>query len=146
MTLPALNRRRSMDRWDPVRELDDLYDRVAKVWQAASTGIDRWVPLADLEETDDAYTVELELPGAAREDVDVQLDDRVLTVSGEIHEKQRTGILHRRTRKAGKFFYTVTVPGEPDEEHVEAELRDGILTVRIPKSAHSRRRRIEITR
>jgi HSP20 family protein len=143
MTLPVPSRSRSAERWEPFRELDDLYSRVAQAW---GSGLDRWVPLADVEETDDAYTVELELPGAARDDVDVQLDDRVLTVSGEIREKKRSGILHRRTRRAGKFSYTVTLPGELDEDHVEAHLRDGVLTVRAPKSVQTRRRRIEIAR
>ena len=147
MALPVLHRAKAPERWDAFRELDELYDRVAQVWDSAPLrGLDRWVPLADLEETDDAYVVELEVPGLARDDVDVQLDDRVLTVSGEIREKRRTGILHRRTRKVGRFHYAVTLPVEVDDEHVEASLRDGVLTVRVPKSAHSRRRRIEITR
>jgi HSP20 family protein len=147
MTLPVHGRRGTPRRWDPVRELDEFYDRFARVWDAGpGDALDRWVPLADLEETDDAYVVELELPGLADEDVDVQLDDRVLTVSGEIQERKRTGILHRRTRKVGKFDYTVTLPGELDDEHVAATLHNGVLTVRVPKSPHARRRRIEITR
>ncbi|MGY1885241.1 Hsp20/alpha crystallin family protein [Blastococcus sp. SYSU DS0753] len=147
MTLPVLNRESAADRWDPFRELDELHDRLARVWDADPLrALDRWVPSADLEETDDAYVVELEVPGLARDDVDVQLDDRVLTVSGEIREKKRTGILHRRTRKVGKFHYAVSLPAEVDDEHVEASLRDGVLTIRVPKSARTRRRRIEITR
>ena len=147
MTLPVLNRDAAPERWDPFRQLDELHDRLARAWDAGSLGaLDRWVPSADLEETDDAYVLELELPGLARDDVDVELGDRVLTVSGEIREKKRTGILHRRTRKVGKFHYAVTLPAEVDEEHVEASLRDGVLTVRVPKSAQTRRRRIEITR
>ena len=147
MTLPVLKRQRAAERWDPFRELDDFYDHVARVWEAGrGDALGRWVPLADLEETDDAYVVELELPGLASEDVDVQVDDRVLTVSGEIQEKKRTGILHRRTRKVGRFHYTVTLPGEVDDEHVEASLQKGVLTVRVPKSALTRRRRIQITR
>jgi HSP20 family protein len=147
MTLPVLNRGKAAGRWDPVRQLDELYDRFAEVWDAGPlSALDRWVPLADLEETDDAYVIELELPGLARDDVDVQLDDRVLTVSGEIHEKKRTGILHRRTRRVGKFHYAVTLPAEVDEERVEASLRDGVLTVRVPKTSQTRRRRIQITR
>ncbi|MGY1721264.1 Hsp20/alpha crystallin family protein [Blastococcus sp. SYSU DS0552] len=147
MTLPVLNRESAADRWDPFRELFELHDSLARVWHADPLrALDRWVPSADLEETDDAYVVELEVPGLARDDVDVQLDDRVLTVSGEIREKKRTGILHRRARKVGKFHYAVSLPAEVDDEHVEASLRDGVLTIRVPKSARTRRRRIEITR
>ena len=147
MALPVLHRSRSPERWDPFRELEEFHDRFARIWESGpGDALNRWVPLADLEETDDAYVVELDLPGLARDDVDVQLDDRILTVSGEIREKKRTGILHRRTRKVGRFHYTVTLPGELDDEHVAASLRDGVLTVRIPKSAQARRRRIAISR
>ena len=147
MTLPVLHRGKAPERRDPFRELDELYDRFARVWDSGPfDALDRWVPLADLEETEDAYVVELELPGLADEDVDVQLDDRVLTVSGEIRERKRTGILHRRTRKVGRFHHAVTLPLEVDEEHVEASLQDGVLTVRVPKSPGSRRRRFEISR
>ena len=147
MALPVLHRGKAPERWDPFRDLDEVHDRLAEVWDSGPLrALDRWVPLADLEETDDAYVVELEVPGLARDDVDVQLDDRVLTVSGEIREKKRTGILHRRTRKVGRFHYAVTLPVEVDDEHVEASLRDGVLTVRVPKSARSRRRRIQVTR
>ena len=145
MTLPLLKRQTTPEPGDPFRGLEELYDRLARSWGAVD-GIDRWVPLADLEETDDAYVVELELPGLVRNDVDVQLDDRFLTVSGEIQDKKRTGILHRRTRKVGRFHYAVTLPAEVDDEHVEASLTNGVLTVRVPKSPESRRRRIEITR
>jgi HSP20 family protein len=147
MTLPVLKRQGTPRQWDPFRGLDEFYDRFSKtVGFGASDALDRWIPLADLEETDDAYVVEVELPGLGDEDVDVQLDDRVLTVSGEIQEKKRTGILHRRTRKVGRFDYTVMLPGELDDDHVDASLRNGVLTVRVPKSPQTRRRRIEITR
>ena len=146
MTRPVLHRGKAPERRDPFRELDELYDRFARVWDSGPVdALDRWVPLADLEETEDAYVVEVELPGLADEDVDVQLDDRVLTVSGEIRERKRTGILHRRTRRVGRFHYAVTLPGEVDTENVEARLHDGVLSVRVPKSASAKPRRIAIS-
>jgi HSP20 family protein len=91
MTLAVRSPTRSAARWDPLRELDDLYERVNALWQSGLGGaLEHWCPLADVEETDDAYTVELDLPGVAREDVDIQLADRRLTVSGDIEEKERT--------------------------------------------------------
>jgi HSP20 family protein len=146
MALPVPTRPRPADRRSPVPELDDLYDRFASLWESGLGGaVDRWVPLADLEETDDSWTVELELPGVAGDDVDVELDDRMLTVSGELQEKKRTGILHRRTRRTGRFQYAVTLPGDVDADQVDARLHDGVLTVRVPKSPETRRRRIQIT-
>ena len=146
MTLPVRSPSRSVGRWDPFRELDELYERVNTLWQSGLGGaLDHWSPLADVEETDDAYTVELDLPGVAREDVDIQLDDRRLTVSGDIEEKERKGILHRRTRRVGRFHYSVTLPGDVDADDVSAQLHDGVLTVRVPKSAQAKPRRIAIS-
>jgi HSP20 family protein len=146
MTLPVRSPSRSAARWDPLRELDDLYERVNTLWQSGLTGaLDHWAPLADVEETDDAYTVELDLPGVARDDVDIQLDDRRLTVSGDIEEKERRGILHRRTRRVGRFHFAVTLPGDVDADNVSAQLHDGVLTVHVPKSAQAKPRRIAIS-
>jgi HSP20 family protein len=146
MTLPVRSPSRSAARWDPLRELDELYERVNTLWQSGLSGaLDQWSPLADVEETDDAYTVELDLPGVARDDVDIQLDDRRLTVSGDIEEKARTGILHRRTRRVGRFHFSVTLPGDVDADNVSAQLHDGVLTVHVPKSAQAKPRRIAIS-
>ena len=117
MTLPVRSPSRSAVRWDPLRELDELYERVNMLWQSGLSGaLDQWSPLADVEETDDAYTVEIDLPGVAREDVDIQLDDRRLTVSGDV-----------------------------DADNVSAQLHDGVLTVHVPKSAQAKPRRIAIS-
>ena len=130
-------------RWDPFGELDQLYERMNRLWE---TGLaDQWAPLADVEETDDAYSVEIELPGVARDDVDIQLGDRELTVSGEVKEKERSGILRRRTRRVGQFHYAVRLPGDVDADNVTASLHEGVLTVRVPKSQAAKPRRIAIS-
>ena len=69
-----------------------------------------------------------------------------LVVSGELEERERVGLLRRRTRRVGRFEYRAMLPGEVDAENVAATLADGVLTVRVPKSDESRRRRIEIKR
>ncbi len=146
MTLPVRSPSRSAARWDPFRELDELYERVNTLWQSGLGGaLDQWSPLADVEETDDAYNVEIDLPGVAREDADIQLDDRRLTVSGDIEEKERKGILHRRTRRVGRFHFSVTLPGEVDADNVSAQLHDGVLVVRVPKATAARPRRIAVS-
>ena len=103
------------------------------------------VPPADLEETDDAYVVEVELPGVKREDINVEVSGRRLSVSGERKERERTGILRRSTRPAGGFEHTVLFAGEVDEESIEATLDKGVLTVQVPKRARATRadRRVE---
>ena len=146
MTLPVRSRPRAVAGWDPFRELEELTQRVNSLWEADLTGdLHGWAPLADVEETDDAYVVEIDLPGVQREDIDIQLTDRQLTVSGEIKEKERSGILRRRTRRVGQFQYSVTLPADVDADEVTAHLDDGVLTVRVPKPEQVKPRRIEIS-
>jgi len=145
MTLPVRSPSRSVASWDPFRELTELSERMNRLWESGLSGLDRWAPLADVEETDDAWAVEIDLPGVARDDVDIQLTDRELTVSGEVREKERAGILRRRTRRVGQFQYSVTLPGDVDPDGVTAQLHDGVLTVRVPKAQQAKPRRIAIS-
>ena len=103
-----------------------------------------FVPLADVEETPEAYLVEIELPGVNRDDVDIEIAGQRLSVRGERKEKERVGILRRRERTVGSFAYEVTLPGHVDEDGVEAHLDDGVLLVTIPKPERERPRRIQI--
>ncbi len=147
MTLPVRTPSRSVATWDPFRELAELSERMNRLWETGfgTTALDRWAPLADVEETEDAWSVEIDLPGVTREDIDIQLNDRELTVSGEVKEKERAGILRRRTRRVGQFHYAVTLPGDVDADNVTASLNEGVLTVRVPKAQQAKPRRIAIS-
>jgi HSP20 family protein len=133
-------------RWDPVRELEGLQEQFAQLMQRTSDGDGGapFIPLVDIEETEDAWIVEAEVPGVKPEDVNVEVRGSELAISGEIKEREREGILRRRTRKTGEFDYHITLPGDADAENIEAELRDGVLTVRIPKPEQERPRRIDV--
>ena len=144
---------RSPTVWEPFWELDEIQRRTAElidsVWSGGARATDDlpWVPAVDVEETDDAWIIEAEVPGVRREDVDVEVRDSELVVSGEIVERERTGILRRRTRRTrrtGRFEYRVILPEQPDPEGIDATLEDGVLTVRISKPEQTRRRRIEV--
>jgi HSP20 family protein len=135
--------------WEPFRELDELQRRTADLMETVWSGVQPgdaqpWVPSVDVEETDDAWIVEAEAPGVRREDVSVEVDDSELVISGEIKERERKGILRRRTRRTGRFEYRVTLPGPVDPDGVEATLADGVLTVRVPKPEQARARRVEV--
>jgi HSP20 family protein len=115
------------------------------VWSpagASNGGV--WMPFADIEETEDAWIVEAELPGVDQKDVNVELRDSELAITGEIKQNERKGVLRRRTRRTGRFEYRVTLPGQADAEQVEAKLHEGVLTVRVPKTEQARPRRIEV--
>jgi HSP20 family protein len=136
-------------RWEPANELQELHEQMERfmesVWSPAGIGNGGlWTPYADVEETEDAWVVEVELPGVDRKDVAVELRDSELSITGEIKQKERAGILRRRTRRTGRFEYRILLPGQADAEQIEANLRDGVLTVRVPKAEHARPRRIEV--
>jgi HSP20 family protein len=115
------------------------------VWSGIGGGEDQpWIPAVDVEETDDAWIVEAEVPGVGRDNVNVELRDSELVISGETKERERSGILRRRTRRTGRFEYRVILPGQPDPDAVEATLDDGMLTVRVPKAEQARPRRVQV--
>jgi HSP20 family protein len=145
----ALQVMRNSDRqgWNPFRELDDVHERMSKLLES-SVGdgqVTSWVPAVDVEETEDVFLVEAELPGVKRDDVTVELQNNELMIHGEVKERERTGILRRRTRRTGQFDYRVLLPGEVDADNVEANLQEGVLRVKVRKTEHARPRRIEIT-
>jgi HSP20 family protein len=150
MTLPVRRRDAApqpVSRWDPLRELEGLQDQLTQLLRrdaADGNGGMPFVPLVDIEETEDAWIVEAEVPGVKPEDVTVEVRGSELAISGEIKERQREGILRRRTRKTGEFDYHITLPGDADAERIEATLQDGILTVRILKPEQERPRRIDV--
>lgn len=153
MTLPIRRKNDTNDQneWGPFGELATqtptgrLGELLSGPWAQLPRLLGgRFTPLADIEETDDAYSVEIELSGVKKDDVELEISKRRLSVSGERKEKERVGILRRRERVVGRFSYDVTLPGEVDEDGVEARLEDGVLTVRVPKTAADRPRRIEV--
>jgi HSP20 family protein len=103
-----------------------------------------WTPLVDIEEQDDAYLLEMEIPGVQRDDVNIEVVGNELMITGELKERERKGIVRRRTRRVGRFDYRVMLPSQVDAERIEAKLSDGVLTVRVPKKEQGRRR-IEVT-
>lgn len=137
-------------RIDPFAEFQSLQDQMADIFgsifqqpqQAGGPPI--WSPAADIEEEDDAYVLELELPGVRREDVHIELRENEVRISGEIKEKERTGVLRRRTRRTGQFQYVIALPGQIDPDQVDAQLNNGVLTVRVGKSAKSQPRQISV--
>ena len=144
----ASRRGQPLERWEPFRQLEQLQDATAQllenVWSGTGPTDRAWSPLVDIEEADDAWIVEAELPGVDRKDVSVELRDAELSIAGEAKERERKGILRRRTRPVGRFEYRVSLPGAPDPQGVDATLADGVLTVRVPKAEQARPRRIAV--
>ncbi|TCJ32243.1 MULTISPECIES: Hsp20/alpha crystallin family protein [unclassified Parafrankia] len=139
-------------RWDPFREIEDAWTRMGSLLGDVVGGEHRpygvlaaMVPAVDVEETDDAFLVELELPGVDPKDVSIDLKENELFVTGEIKERERRGKLRRQTRRLGHFEHQITLPGDVDPESVTASLDNGVLTVRLAKARSSQPRHIEIS-
>jgi len=149
MAMLVRHREGSPARWEPFRELEQLQEQTLELLENAWSGRPAdgltWTPPVDIEETEDAWIVEAEIPGVKRQDVNVETRDSELLISGEIKERERTGILRRRTRRVGEFEFRVTLPGGLDPNNVEANVDDGVLTVRIPKPEQARPQRVEVT-
>ena len=140
---------RPVRRFEPFREFDQLQAQMGELLESALAGAPGegapWIPAVDIEETDDAWIVEAELPGVDKKDVDIQMNDSELVVRGEIKERERAGILRRRTRRVGEFEFRVTLPGQTDAEQIDAKLDGGVLAIRIPKPQETQPRHIEIS-
>ncbi|WP_433058527.1 Hsp20/alpha crystallin family protein [Dactylosporangium sp. CS-033363] len=98
----------------------------------------------DIEETGEAFRIELDLPGVAPGDVEIELRDSELRVYGSFQEKHRVGTLRHHARRTGEFEYLVALPGDIDGDAVEADLDGGVLTIVAPKLREQQSRRIEI--
>jgi HSP20 family protein len=130
------------------RDVEDVQHQMERVFQqlldpAAVAGEGPWTPPVDIEETDDAWLIEADLPGVKRDDITVEMQGDELVVQGEIKERERAGIIRRRTRKVGEFELRARIPGDVEEAGIDANVHGGVLTIRIPK-AQARSRRIDV--
>ena len=144
----------SIIRWEPLRELSSLQNEVNRLFNTvvdapvADSGerMRRWMPAMDLVEDQDAFVLRADLPGMRQEDVSIEFEDNVLTLSGERrseHEERKEGF-HRVERAFGSFSRTLTLPKGIDPEAISASFDNGVLEVRIPKPEESKPRRISI--
>ena len=103
-----------------------------------------WVPLADVSETDDAYLVEVDLPGVKSKDINIEVVGNELRITGDVRQTKRKGLLRRKQRRVGEFEFRITLPHEVDDDRIEANLAEGALTVRFPKQ-ETKSRPVEVT-
>jgi HSP20 family protein len=138
-------------RWDPARELDTLQTDLNRVFDTFFGGrtaneARRWIPAMDLVETNDHLVLKADLPGLDKDDVEIEIKDGVLTVSGERrteHQDSSNGY-HRVERAYGRFSRSLSLPQDVDADQVQADFDKGVLEVRIPKPAERKPHRVQI--
>lgn len=146
---------RAISRWVPAdlarnrfnRIFDDAFgDLFTPVVRGEEVSNRNWLPAVDVAETADGLTLYAELPGLSREDVDITLENNVLTVRGErkFEKDAKEENFHRIERAYGAFSRSFTLPNNVKNDGVEATFKDGVLTVRIPKAEEAKSRKIAI--
>jgi HSP20 family protein len=148
------DRHMTMVRWDPIREIEDMRAglhgllglRPAREIERAEAFPAGWSPAVDVQETDAEYLIKADLPEVKKDDVKVELRDGVLTVEGERQqEKEEKGKrFHKIEREYGKFVRRFALPTEIDATKVQAEFKDGVLNVHLPKSPKATPKSIEV--
>lgn len=130
--------------WEPFGEIEPFFRRLARFSELPHMPFGNgWSPVAEHEETEDAYVVRIELPGVPQDKVKVEVEGHELSVSGELDEESRSeGLLSRRV---GRFAHRTSLPSTADPEKIEAHMADGVLTVRVPKVPVGGRRSIPIS-
>jgi len=144
-------------RWEPVTELNTIQNEMNRLFntffdQPAPAGRGgapsrRWIPAMDLVETAGHYLLRADLPGLDDDDVNIQLEDNVLTISGERktqHEQNEEGY-YRIERAFGNFTRSLTLPDGIDADAVQAQFDRGVLEIRIPKPEQKKPRQVQIT-
>lgn len=123
------------------QEVDDM---LARLWTGGGEMLGRISPNLDLSETDDALELRMDVPGIKPADIDIKVSDHLLTISGERSEKreEKGRTFHRIERQTGAFSRSVTLPCAVCDDKVDAHYKDGVLHVRLPKSAEAVARKI----
>lgn len=132
-----------LTRWDPFAPLSEM----SRLQDLARQAQQSFRPAVDIVEHPDAFEVRAEVPGMKAEDIHLDVEKNVLTLRGErqLEEVTEKSDYKRVERSYGTFTRSFTLPETVDDEHIEAKLNDGVLTVRLPKREAPSARRIEVS-
>lgn len=120
------------------RDMDRFFDDLIPISMREGNGerLGLWTPSTDMSETDNEYLITVDLPGITKKDVEVNIQDNRLTISGDrtMEEKEDKKNYHRRERFQGRFMRSFTLPAAVKEDKIKARFKDGVLTVTVPKA------------
>jgi HSP20 family protein len=147
--------RPTFSNWTSFGPLSDLSAEMDRLFESPLAGLTRtsqqlnggWTPALDVHEDKDNYVVKTELPGIKKEDIEVSLNDGVLSISGErkSETKHETAEVHRAERFFGRFQRTVALPSAVAADKIQAAYKDGVLTVTLPKAEEAKPRKIDVS-
>jgi HSP20 family protein len=128
-------------RWDPLRDLLAIQHRLERL----SSAPQGWAPPVDLCETADSFIVTAELPGLARDQIRIDVHDGRITLQGRRDARVPCEQYHQVERGHGEFSRTFTLPPTVSADHISADLRDGVLTIVVPKGTSDGPRRVDVS-
>jgi len=144
----------NMTVWNPFREMENMLERYT---HATGRGLDsdigtdlnfaEWSPTVDIEESDTLYLIRADVPGVDKKDIDIRLDNGVLSITGEKHAEKETGKgtkYHRTERYSGSFARRFTLPTAVQVDKVDATYKNGVLSLMIPKAEEAKPKAIDI--
>lgn len=145
-------------RWDPFRDLANLQERMNRMFEDSHRGLGRantedwalggsWAPVVDIYEHEGSIVLKAELPGIDPKDVDVRLENNLLTLSGErkLDNEVKQENYHRVERAYGAFTRSFTLPSVVDQEKIKADFKDGVLKVTLPKREEAKPKQISVS-
>ena len=143
---PLLSRRRTFAPW---RDLEDLESRLMRLSEDFGDGetVTAWRPAVDLTESDEEFRLTAEFPGMSADDIEVEVQEGDLILRGrkEMEEERDEEDYHVTERSYGEFYRRFTLPSSVEAEEIAAEMKDGVLIVRLPKSEREAGRKIQIS-
>ena len=141
-------------RWDPFRDLVSLRDKMNRLFEDAVTqrGEEKelvassWAPAVDIYEDESQLVLTAEVPGLSEKDVEIKIEDNVLSIHGErkLEKETREENYHRIERAYGAFFRSFTLPNYIDQDKIRAEHENGVLKISMPKKAELKPRKVRI--
>jgi HSP20 family protein len=136
-----------LTRWDPLQEVLDMRRAMDQIMQrTAADGQPQFDLAMDIYETPESYEIEASMPGVKPENVDITLNNNVLTIRGETkaEEEKEDKNYHLRERRAGSFIRSITLPSSINADTIEAHYDNGVLKLRLPKAEEAKPKHIEL--
>jgi HSP20 family protein len=141
----------SLELWNPYQDLEHWFDKYGRssrgsITKNAKFELGDWIPSVDIDESSDNFVVKAELPGVAKDDIKVDINNGILTIKGEkraVSDKKDKNC-HRKECSYGSFVRSFTLPHEVQEDKIDASFKDGILSLMIPKSEKAKPKQIDI--
>lgn len=126
-------------------EMDELMGRYVQDWNGGALS-EMTLPSTDISETDEAIEVKMDIPGLTADEIDIEVRGNTLQITGEHkEEKEEKGkTFHRVERRQGRIYRSISLPTEVDEKKVNAECRDGVLTITLPKAEQAKSHKITV--